>query len=73
MNIIVVDDDRLVAISLKTILEASGKVEVAAIGYSGREAMELYKKHLFFLLIYISKKYGHIHVKTMPLNNKKKL
>ena len=44
MKIVIVDDDNLVAISLKTILEASGKVEVAAIGYSGREAMELYKK-----------------------------
>lgn len=45
MKIVIVDDDNLVAISLKTILEASGKVEVAAIGYSGREAIELYKKH----------------------------
>lgn len=45
MKIVIVDDDNLVAISLKTILEASGKVEVAAIGYSGREATELYKKH----------------------------
>lgn len=45
MNIIVVDDDRLVAISLKTILEASGEVTVLEIGSSGEEAIELYEKH----------------------------
>ncbi|MGN0612400.1 MAG: response regulator transcription factor, partial [Porcipelethomonas sp.] len=45
MNIIVVDDDNLVAISLKTILEASGQVTVLAIGSSGEEAIELYEKH----------------------------
>lgn len=42
MNIVVVDDDNLVAISLKTILEASGDIKVAAIGGSGEEAIKLY-------------------------------
>ena len=32
MNIVVIDDDKLVALSLKTILESTGKVTVAAIG-----------------------------------------
>lgn len=45
MNVIVVDDDRLVAISLKTILESTGNISVAAIGNSGKEAIELYKLH----------------------------
>ena len=45
MKIIVVDDDKIVAFSLKTILEASGKIEVMALGGSGLEAIELYHKH----------------------------
>lgn len=44
MKIVVVDDDSLVSISLKTILEASG-ITVLAVGSSGAEAIELYKKH----------------------------
>ena len=43
MDIIVIDDDKLVALSLKTILESSGKVNVAAMGSSGSEAIELYR------------------------------
>lgn len=45
MNIVVVDDDNLVAISLKTILEASEEVNVLEIGGSGEQAIELYEKH----------------------------
>ncbi|MBE6845607.1 MAG: response regulator transcription factor [Ruminococcus sp.] len=45
MNIVVVDDDNLVAISLKTILEASGEVTVLDIGNSGEQAINLYEKH----------------------------
>lgn len=45
MRIIVVDDDKIVAISLKTILEATGKIEVAALGGSGEEAVELFRIH----------------------------
>lgn len=43
MKILVVDDDSLVAISLKTILEASGRMEVPALGHSGKEAVSLYE------------------------------
>lgn len=42
MRIVVVDDDRLVAVSLKTILESTGTITVAAIGSSGEEAVSLY-------------------------------
>lgn len=45
MKIIVVDDDKIVAVSLKTILDASGKIEVIALGSSGEEAVELYRLH----------------------------
>ena len=45
MNIAVIDDDKLVALSLKTILESTGKITVAAMGESGREAVNLYRKH----------------------------
>ena len=46
MKIVIVDDDNLVSLSLKTILEASGKVTVAEIGKNGQEAISLYEKHL---------------------------
>ena len=45
MRVIVVDDDKLVAISLKTILEASEGIEVVAIGENGYEAVELYVEY----------------------------
>ena len=45
MNIIVIDDDKLVALSLKTILESTGKITVAAMGSSGAEAIELYVRY----------------------------
>ncbi len=43
MNIIIIDDDKLVALSLKTILESTGRIKVIAMGESGNEAIELYK------------------------------
>lgn len=42
MNIIIVDDDQLVSISLKTILEASGNINVIEIGRNGEDAIRLY-------------------------------
>lgn len=42
MKVVVIDDDRLVAMSLKTILEANGRIEVAAVGKDGEEAVTLY-------------------------------
>lgn len=46
MKILVVDDDALITLSLKTILEAGGNVEVLAVGNSGAEAIELFDKFL---------------------------
>jgi len=45
MRIMVVDDDRLVTSSLKTILESDEDIEVVAKGNSGSEAVELYKRY----------------------------
>lgn len=45
MRIIVVDDDRLVTASLKTILEAAEDMEVVAVGNSGWAAVELCRLH----------------------------
>lgn len=45
MRIVIIDDDKLVALSLKTILESTGKVEILAIGNSGEEAIELYREY----------------------------
>ncbi len=42
MNIIIVDDDQLVSISLKTILEASSNINVIEIGRNGEDAIRLY-------------------------------
>lgn len=46
MKIVIVDDDKLVALSLKTILESSKEVEVLAMGQNGLEAIELYNQYL---------------------------
>lgn len=45
MRIVIVDDDKLIGMSLKTIIEASSSIEVKALGYSGEEAIELYNEH----------------------------
>ena len=45
MNIIIVDDDPYVSLSLKTILEATGEIRVLEIGKNGKEAIALYEKH----------------------------
>lgn len=45
MRVVIIDDDALVAISLKTILEADSSVDVVATGNSGSEAIELYRKN----------------------------
>lgn len=42
MNIVVIDDDKLVALSLKTILESTGKINVLAMGEKGEQAVTLY-------------------------------
>lgn len=46
MNILVVDDDKLVAMSLRMIIEADPDMTVVDVGYSAADAIRLYKKHL---------------------------
>ncbi len=45
MQVVVIDDDQLVAVSLKTILEAAPHITVAALGTGGRDAILLYRAH----------------------------
>lgn len=45
MRVVIIDDDALVAISLKTILEADSSVCVVATGNSGSDAIELYREN----------------------------
>ena len=42
MNIIIVDDDKLVTASLKIILENDPNIHISAVGFSGQEAVSLY-------------------------------
>lgn len=44
MRVLVVDDDKLVAISLKTILEADAQLEVIGLGENGQDAVRLYRE-----------------------------
>ena len=45
MNIVIVDDDRLVSQALKMILESNQGLTVCAIGQDGEEAVALYRDH----------------------------
>jgi DNA-binding NarL/FixJ family response regulator len=45
LNIIIVDDDKLVCSALKTILESEPDFHVPAMGHNGNEAISLYKSH----------------------------
>jgi chemotaxis response regulator CheB len=42
MNILVVDDDRIVSTSLKTIIESDSDLTVVGIGNNGLEAVSMY-------------------------------
>jgi DNA-binding NarL/FixJ family response regulator len=42
MRVVVVDDDKLVCVSLRTILEAEENISVVGIGHNGKEAIKLY-------------------------------
>lgn len=44
MRIIIIDDDRLVCTSLKTILQSDPEIKVIAVGNSGKEAIALYEE-----------------------------
>ena len=43
MRVLIIDDDKLVCVSLKVILEADRDIEVVALGYNGEMAVELYE------------------------------
>lgn len=43
MRVLVIDDDKLVCVSLKTILESQGDINVVGTGNSGQEALELFQ------------------------------
>ncbi len=45
MKILIVDDDKLVAMSLKTIVESDKDIQVLATGNDGAEAIRLYEEH----------------------------
>ena len=45
MKIIIIDDDKLVSTSLKTIVEADPDIEVVAVGNSGEEAIRLFDEY----------------------------
>ena len=45
MNIIIIDDDKLVCMSLKTILQAEEGIHVLVTGESGPEAVRLYGEY----------------------------
>ena len=45
MNILIVDDDKLVGISLKTIIETEPDLHVVEIGSSGEDAVYLFETH----------------------------
>ncbi|MDD4698866.1 MAG: response regulator transcription factor [Oscillospiraceae bacterium] len=51
MKVLIVDDDNLVSISLKTILEATGDIEIVGIGQNGEQAIELYEKYMPDILL----------------------
>lgn len=46
MKIIIIDDDKFVSLSLKTILQVQDDIEVLAIGESGKEAVKLFDEYL---------------------------
>lgn len=45
MKIIVIDDDKLICTSLKTIIETSSDIEVVALGHSSEDAIRLYDRY----------------------------
>ena len=44
MKVLIVDDDQIVALSLKTILEADSEIEVCGCGSDGEDAVSSYKE-----------------------------
>ena len=44
MKVLVIDDDKLICASLRTILESDKEITVVGLGNSGKEAVELFYK-----------------------------
>lgn len=44
MRIVIIDDDKLLCVALKTILESEPEINVVGMGHSGSEAIKLYKE-----------------------------
>ena len=44
MKIVIIDDDSFICASLKTILHADPEIEIAAVGTSGEEAIQLFER-----------------------------
>lgn len=51
MRILLIDDDKLVCSSLKTILSADPEIEVVGMGYNGEDAVSLYQSLLPDILL----------------------
>lgn len=51
MRLLLIDDDELVRLSLKTILESDPSIKVVATGKNGQEAIALFKEHLPDILL----------------------
>ena len=51
MNILVIDDDKLVGLSLKAIIEADKEISVCCIGYNGRDAVSMFEEFLPDILL----------------------
>ncbi len=51
MKLLLIDDDKLVCSSLKTILSADSEIDVVGMGYNGKEAVALYEKLLPDILL----------------------
>lgn len=45
MKIVIVDDDKFVCMSLKTIIQSAADITVAATGCNGAQAIDLYREH----------------------------
>jgi len=51
MKILIIDDDKLVGISLKAIIEADKEICVSRIGYNGNDAISMYEESLPDILL----------------------
>lgn len=45
VRLLIIDDDKLIAMSLKMIIESDGELEVVSCGYDGSEVLTLYKQY----------------------------